>query len=381
MTTTLNTPLRILMATARYFPSMGGTETHCYEVARRLSAGGQDVTILTANPGQKLPAHEEQDGVHIRRVRAYPAERDYFFAPGIAHAINDIRPDVIHIQGYHTLFAPMAMASALQARLPYVVTFHSGGHSSRARNAGRGLQRFLLRPLLARAAQLIGVSNFEADFFSRTLGIARERFTVVQNGARLPELPAASHDNHQGTLIISSGRLERYKGHHRAIAAMPYVLAERPDARLRIIGGGPYEQPLREMVAELGLNDHVEIGAIPVTDRHGMAVLLSQADLVVLLSDYEAHPVSVMEALSLHRSVLVADTSGLHEIAEKGWARALPLDSTPQATAAAMLDQLRNPLQVGDIALPTWESCTAQLLQIYRQVAHAPVYTQSQITA
>jgi hypothetical protein len=41
------------------------------------------------------------------------------------------------------------------------------------------------------------------------------------------------------------------------------------------------------------------------TDRMGMATVLARAALVVLLSDYEAHPVAVMEALTLGRRVLV----------------------------------------------------------------------------
>ncbi|MFN8528578.1 MAG: hypothetical protein U0670_08200 [Anaerolineae bacterium] len=40
-----------------------------------------------------------------------------------------------------------------------------------------------------------------------------------------------------------------------------------------------------------------------------MSRLLARASLVVLFSEYEAHPVAVMEALSLRRPVLVADTS------------------------------------------------------------------------
>jgi len=58
-----------------------------------------------------------------------------------------------------------------------------------------------------------------------------------------------------------------------------------------------------------------------------MAEMLSQAMLVALLSEYEAHPVAVMEALALRRPVLVADTSGMRELAEQGFARSVSLDS------------------------------------------------------
>ena len=44
-----------------------------------------------------------------------------------------------------------------------------------------------------------------------------------------------------------------------------------------------------------------------------MAEELSQAALVVLLSEYETHPIAVLEAVALGRPALVAATSGLSE--------------------------------------------------------------------
>ena len=94
---------------------------------------------------------------------------------------------------------------------------------------------------------------------------------------------------------------------------------------------------------------------------------LANADVVALLSDYEAHPIAVMEALGLGRPVLVADTSGLRELAEDGLVRVVPLDSTPQQVAEALLGQLREPL-LPEITLPTWEDCADELLAVYRAV-------------
>lgn len=364
----VNHPLKLLMVSARYYPFTGGTETHIYEVARRLAADGQSLTILTTDPEGTLPRRETAAGVQIRRVRAYPRQRDYYFAPGILSAVIWGKWDVVHIQGYHTFVAPMAMLAAWISRTPYVVTFHSGGHSSAARNKMRGLQRRLLAPLLKRADQLIGVSEFEADFFAQSLGIDRSRFIVIPNGSHLPPLDEPITQD-ESPLIVSSGRLERYKGHHHVIAALAELLKKRSDVRLRIVGTGPYEPDLQAMIDTLGVRDHVEIGAIPSGDRQAMSRLLAQASLVVLFSEYEAHPVAVMEALSLRRPVLVADTSGLRELAQKGLVRALPLDSTPQQIAAAMIQQIDMPMIPDAVTLPTWESCAARLLQVYQQVA------------
>src|ERR1700694_296509 len=133
-------PRRLLMVSARYFPYTGGTETHVYEVGRRLAATGDAVTILTTDPSNKLPKSERVENVDIRRVRAYTAKRDYYFAPGLYGTITRGDWQVMHLQGWHTLVAPLAMFAALRAHIPYAVTFHSGGHSSSVRNSSRGIQ-------------------------------------------------------------------------------------------------------------------------------------------------------------------------------------------------------------------------------------------------
>jgi glycosyltransferase involved in cell wall biosynthesis len=365
--------MRILMLSARYLPFAGGTETHVSEVATRLVHKGHAVTVLTGNPDGLLPAAESRDGVQIVRLKTFPRGRDWCFAPGVFRAVAEGDWDLMHVQGYHTFLAPLAMAAASRNGLPFVVTFHSGGHSSRFRSSIRRFQHRMLAPLAARAAQLIGVSRFEADLFSHNMAIARDRFIVIPNGARLPEKSgrrtASPHDR---PLIVSLGRLERYKGHHRALAAFNVLATKFPDMRLRILGEGPYEAKLRQQVSELGLGNRVEIGAIPPTDRSAMADLLSSAALVVLLSDYEAHPVAVMEALSVKAPVLTTDTSGFRELAEEGLVRSIPLNASPDFTAREMLAAMEaGPISV-ETSLPDWDDCTDRLLMVYRRVLSHP---------
>lgn len=123
------------------------------------------------------------------------------------------------------------------------------------------------------------------------------------------------------------------------------------------------------MAAELGVADRVEIRGVPPRDRHGMADLLAGAALVTLLSEYEAHPVAVMEAAALRRPVLVLGTSGLRELAEQGLARAIPASSSAEQVAAAMLDQLQRPPAPTTVRLPTWDECAGALLRTYHEVA------------
>ncbi len=149
--------LNVLMVTTRYFPYMGGIETHVYEVGRRLASRGISVSILTTVPytsATPLPKEEEIEGVRIIRVRAWPPQRDYCIAPEMFSRIKYGTWDLVHCQGCHTFVPPLAMLAAKEAKIPYIVTFHTGGHSSSFRNRIRSLQWKLLRPLLSSASEL-----------------------------------------------------------------------------------------------------------------------------------------------------------------------------------------------------------------------------------
>ncbi len=363
--------LRVLMVSPGYLPTVGGVETHMYEVGRRLAARGAQVTVLATDRTGALAATERRDGISIRRVQAYPSGRDWYFAPGLPAVIQEGEWDVIHCQGAHTLVPPMAMASAKTTRRPFVMTFHSGGHSSASRNAARSLQLLLLRPLLLSAARLIAVSAFEAEHLASRLRLSRRRFEVIPNGADLPLVkPSPSSDGASpGPLLVSVGRLEKFKGHHKVLQALPKVIQRYPDVRLEIIGSGPYEGPLRALVERLGLDERVVIRAIPTASRDEMAELLSRADLVTLLSEFESQGLAAAEAASLRRPVLVANGSALTELVEQGLASAVAVDADADATAAAILAQLDDPLVPGDYSLPTWDRCSERLYELYREIA------------
>jgi glycosyltransferase involved in cell wall biosynthesis len=359
-------PLRILLVTARYLPDIGGTEIHTKELAERLGALGHDVTVLTTNLWNELPEIEQSPFVRIRRVRAWPANRDYYFAPGIYRIITRERWDIVHCQGYHTLVAPITMLAAWRTGIPFVVAFHSGGHSSPIRRAIRGPQRRALRPLLARAERLIGGSAFEAEFFQTKLNLPTELFTVVPVLAHMPMVTEPAPDSDGATLLVTIGRLERYKGHHRAIEALPLVMRRVPNARLRIVGEGPYEADLRRLAAELGVADQVEIKGVPLGHREEMAHLLHRASLVISLSEYESAGIAVQEALALRRQTLLVQTSALAELVGSPFVKEIPFGSTCQQVADAIVDQLRRPVVEEASSAPTWDACIAAYEAIYR---------------
>jgi glycogen(starch) synthase len=360
---------RVLMVTPRSPLAQGGVERHVLEVSTRMAAAGVQVEVICTDPDSKEEKTEVHQSVRIRTLRAWPRGRDWHFAPGIWREMGREKWDLVHVQSYHTLVAPLAMLRALTLRVPYVVTFHGGGHSMEHRNRARRVQMRILRPLLRRAARLVAIARFEVEQYGQLLGVPPERFAFIPNGTDLSFSDGELAGTEPETPTLASiGRIERYKGHHRVLEAFPLVLEQQPDARLLIVGKGPYEDELRQQAIDLGVADRVEVTSVPPGDPRGMAALLGQVSLVVLMSEFETHPLVALEAAAARRRLLVAEAGGLLEIAADGFGRGIPLDSTPQQIATAAIEELAKPQPQHSPSLTSWDECAAALLDLYGSV-------------
>jgi glycosyltransferase involved in cell wall biosynthesis len=367
-------PLRLLYVSARYPPYVGGTEIHTAEVATRLAARGHHVSVITTDPTHTVPFEDERDGVRVLTVPAWPRDRDWYVAPDVARVLRDEPRDLLHVQGYHTAVAPIAMATAVRHHQPFVLTFHSGGHSSLVRRAIRPVQRTLMRPLLRRAECLIGVSTFETNLFARGLGLPASRFATIPNGTSFePSRLAMSGGAGQVLLddvphLVSVGRLERYKGYERVIDALPALRRRLGSVRYTIVGSGPDRHRLESRADRLGVRDSIEFRSVPVERRAELVQILQTASVFVLMSDYESQGMSVLEARSLGVPILVAATSALADLSSEPGVWAVPARSRPDQVADAVMEVMQAPRHSSDVTLPRWDEIADRLLGVYCQL-------------
>ncbi len=355
------------MVSSRYLPYVGGVETHVHEVARRIAARGLDLTVLTTDLTGELPPLEHEGLLTVRRYPAWPRRFDLYVSPALVRQIRNGSYDLVHVQGVNNFLPPMALMAAQRSGVPTVATFHGGGHSSRLRKMVRGMQWQALRPLLRRTKGLVAVSHFEVETWAQRLGLAPEKIRLIRNGAEPLPVGASPPEVSGSPLVCTVGRLDRLKGHQRLIKAMPALLDLAPDAHLAVIGRGSYEHNLRRLAARLQVEDAVTFTSFDATRREALGALVQSSDVVALMSDFEAHPVAVMEAVALGCKVVVADNSGLSELAAEGLAVAVPVDASPRHLAEVLADVARRPDPVAP-DLPTWDDCVDELLGLYEEI-------------
>ena len=122
-----------------------------------------------------------------------------------------------------------------------------------------------------------------------------------------------------GPLIGMVGRLQRWKGMHTLVQAMPRILERHPEARAVIVGGRhelepDYEPWLRGLITRLGLQDRVWLAGF----QKDIPLWMQAMDVVVHASDREPFGIVVVEAMALGKPVVAGAEGGPREIITEG---------------------------------------------------------------
>ena len=122
-----------------------------------------------------------------------------------------------------------------------------------------------------------------------------------------------------GPLIGMVARLQRWKGVHVLIEAIPSILQSEPNARCVIVGGEhdlepDYASSLRSRIDELGLAGRIILAGL----QQNVPEWMQAMDVVVHASDREPFGMVIVEAMALGKPVVAAASGGPLEIITDG---------------------------------------------------------------
>ena len=110
-------------------------------------------------------------------------------------------------------------------------------------------------------------------------------------------------DVRSSRMILSVGRLVPQKRHATLIESFAQVHARIPEWTLRIVGDGPLNQHLGELIERHGLGDKIElVQRVDIPEQ-----LYAEAGLFVLASDYEGTSNALLEAASAGLPCIVSE--------------------------------------------------------------------------
>ena len=344
--------MRVLMFSWEYPPRVvGGLSRHVQELGRAMAAE-HEVHVIALGDRE---SDESDRGVHVHRVDVPgPRCEDFLqwssqltvgmLAAGARLAYETGPFDVVHAHDWTSAFAGVGMKHAY--RIPLIATIHA---TEFGRNSG------LHTPMQRRISDIEWYLGYEAwrvivcsrhmrTELMNVFGIPGDKIEVIPNGV-VPgqfaegDVPGSSLGIDPGDEVIAFvGRLVYEKGVQVLLEAMPQVLAARPNAKLFVIGTGPYGDELRRLVDQRRLGHAVRMLGF-VSDQQRNAVY-RRARAAVVPSLYEPFGITALEAMAAGAPVVASAVGGLQEIITHGRNGLLVPAGDPVQLGAALVSVL-----------------------------------------
>jgi len=230
-----------------------------------------------------------------------------------------------------------------------------------------------------RGADLITPCNRYNRRWEERGGCDPDRIRTIYNGVDPELFPYAGPEPETPTLTWA-GRIDPIKDLETLVRAFALVVAELPDARLRLFGGVPaggeaYREQLDRLTAELGVAGQVTFEGRIDTVRHAYAA----GNVVMLSSISEGFPFSLIEAMACGRATVSTDVGGVPEAVGDTGLVVPPRE--PETMARAALGLLRDPARrtaLGSAARErvlaqfTLERTVATFRSLYRALLEEP---------
>ncbi len=336
--------MRILWLMTRYWPAVGGAETHARRIIQELAARGHQISVVThwsenrtdwlrgttiAAPGvTRVYADGEAARVTQlgygpwRRLRtALPAATYYLRERGAANALARLLEadiaracgtdwDIVH--GVRIGREPLYLAGRNLARAwgaPFVFT---PLHHPR----WEGWRYRVYLDLYRDADALVALTESEARHYT-ALGVERERIGMHGIGPVLP--PSASSERFRaahairGPLILFLGQKYPYKGWERLLSAAPRVWRAWPDATFAFLG--PRTAASRRAFARIHDPRIVELGAV---DLQTKGDALAACDIFCLPSEQESFGGVYTEAWAYAKPVIGCVIPAMRDVIADG---------------------------------------------------------------
>ena len=336
--------IRVLLAIGSM--AGGGSERQIVGLLRHLDRSKFDPMLyLVYRSGELLPEVPSDipifafwDDYRMPRIN-YPGR---IHANQVRHLRTILRLQAVQVLYDRTLLMSLiAGPAAVRERVPRVSVVVADPKPDFAHQAGpfRWIKWRLLRAAYRNSAMVVALSDDLKRSVIDSYGLPPTRVVVSRNGIDLKRVDALAQDGDPAFgpdrfHMVSAGRLQEQKGFKYLIEAMDLLVHQRGQTQLllHILGQGPLQAKLREMVNRRGLQSFVQF--------HGFQTnplcYYRNAHLVCLASLYEGTPNVLLEAMACRVPVVATDcVSGPREVLQGGKHGRLvaPADSIAMADA------------------------------------------------
>jgi glycosyltransferase involved in cell wall biosynthesis len=363
-----------LLLTSNYPRWQGDTTTpFVHNLAVDLGKRGWSIAVLAPHaPGAST--REQVDGVDVHRFRYAVPERAETVCYGGGSLVNvresrgvalkvplvvgaewlatlrQLRTgfDVVHA---HWILPQGFVSAALPSRgAVRIITAHGGDVFGLRGNV---VDRFARAALTRADAVTVNSKATQREVDALARGQARVRVIPIgtdTDSSPDPALTAKLREQHRrgtGPFLVFVGRIVEEKGVTDVVSAVAELRRTHPDVTAAIVGAGQHVELVRQLAAELGVADHIELPGW--ADQQDVPSWFASADVVLAPSRIgkagwqEGQGLSIIEAMGAGRPVVATTTGGIPETITDGRTGLLVPPAAPDRLADAVRELIADP--------------------------------------
>jgi glycosyltransferase involved in cell wall biosynthesis len=308
-------PLSILHVIGWIAERYGGPPRNVRDVAAALAERGHRVMVLTTDRDgpRRLPEAERRRLSPTPHWEVVPVPtKGPPVTPSFVRRARQLvgEADVVHLHGIYSPATAVAGVVAARQRVPFVQQLHGAAtdyHVAQKRWKKEPWELLVQRPLLARAAAVIAMTEMEAEQGAKAFPEARMRIVPPPVVDETDLTEPCDRRGERAPTVGFLGRLSEKKGAPILLAAFARIVAEFPEARLVV--AGPDDEGIgvrmRPEIERLGLSEQVSFPGMVIGRQK--AELVGEFDVFALPSADESFGIAVVEAMEAELPVAITE--------------------------------------------------------------------------
>lgn len=364
--------MRILHILDHSIPLHSGYTFRTLSILKQQRALGWETTHLTSTKQGKYSAAEEtvEHDWHFFRTQksgwmhAWPLLNQLAVIHNLTRRLREVaaavKPDILHAHSPSlNAIAAIRVGKSLGIPVVYEIrAFWEDAAVDHGTSKEGGLRYRLSRALESYALKHVQAvtticEGLRSDILNR--GISADKVTVIPNAVNIEDFKLDGECDRQlaadlgldGKVILGFiGSFYAYEGLDVLLHALPTMLAINPQIRVLLVGGGPQDQALKKLAAELGISDKVVFtGRVPheqVQRYYNLINVLVYPRLRMRLTELVT-PLKPLEAMAQGRLLAASDVGGHLELIADGKTGILFEADNPDALAKKVLALISDP--------------------------------------
>jgi glycosyltransferase involved in cell wall biosynthesis len=391
--------MRVMMLSWEYPPRIvGGISPHVHELSQQLQKKGCEVHVVTKATPNAPDEEVEASGVQVHRVHLADKPNDFLHEIQLLNQATDRRvrqmleawrpggqPTIFHAHDWLSLDS--ARELKYEYKLPMIATIHAtefGRHGGIFNDTSRYIheQEYWLT---YEAWRVIVCSEFMKGEVAKSFNVPEDKIDVIFNGVNAEKFEFEWSEEERAAhraklalpeekIVMYVGRFVREKGIQVLLNAASVVLAQEPNTKFLIVGGGNRDK-FEKFIHWAGLQDKVLFTGFMA--NRSLHQLYRVADVAVFPSLYEPFGIVALEGMAAGAPVVASDAGGLKEVVIHDQTGTLSFANNPESLAWAILKVLRDPKRAEELSLKArmrlredfdWSHLADQTMAVYDRV-------------